>query len=214
MTSPEQLDALLVELEAAELFAFDTETTSLDSMQAELVGLSFCTEPGRACYIPLGHDYPGAADQLDRDKVLARLKPVLEDPGSHKVGQHIKYDMNVLSLYGIRVRGVAFDTMLESYVLNSTGSRHDMDSLALKYLGMKTTKYEDICRQRCETDQFQPGRNRNCEPLRGRGRRHYPAPAPAPVARTAAGAQAGRGARKTSKCHWSRCWRAWSRKAS
>ena len=145
VTRPEQLDALLAELEAADLFAFDSETTSLDSMQAELVGLSFCIEPGRACYIPLGHDYPGVADQLDRDEVLARLKPVLEDPGSHKVGQHIKYDMNVLSLYGVRVRGVAFDTMLESYVLNSTGSRHDMDSLALKYLGMKTTKYEDIC---------------------------------------------------------------------
>ncbi|MEE4218153.1 MAG: DNA polymerase I [Xanthomonadales bacterium] len=145
VTRPEQLDALLAELEAADLVAFDTETTSLDSMQTELVGLSFCTEPGRACYIPLGHDYPGIADQLDRDEVLARLKPVLEDSGIRKVGQHIKYDMNVLSLYGVRVRGVAFDTMLESYVLNSTGSRHDMDSLALKYLGVKTTKFEDIC---------------------------------------------------------------------
>lgn len=145
LMSLDQLDELIEELKTADLVAFDTETTSLDSMQAELVGLSFCTEPGRACYIPLGHDYPGAADQLDRDEVLARLKPVLEDPDIRKVGQHIKYDMNVLSLYGVRVRGVAFDTMLESYVFNSTGSRHDMDSLALKYLGMKTTKFEDIC---------------------------------------------------------------------
>ena len=145
ITTADELDALLMELEGAELIAFDTETTSLDAMRAELVGLSFCTEPGRAVYIPVGHDYPGAPEQLDRDGVLARLKPVLEDPDRPKVGQHIKYDMNVLSLYGVDVRGVAFDTMLESYVLNSTGSRHDMDTLALKYLGKKTTKYEEIC---------------------------------------------------------------------
>ena len=145
VTTEEQLDALLDELEAAELLAFDTETTSLDAMQAELVGLSFCTEPGRAAYIPVGHDYPGAPGQLDRDAVLERLRPLLEDPDRPKVGQHIKYDMNVLSLYDIGVQGVAYDTMLESYVLNSTGSRHDMDTLALKYLGRKTTKYEDIC---------------------------------------------------------------------
>jgi DNA polymerase-1 len=145
VTTAEQLDALLGELETAGLIAFDTETTSLDAMQAELVGLSFCTEPGRAAYIPVGHEYPGAQEQLDRDAVLERLRPLLEDPGKPKVGQHIKYDMNVLSLYGIEVRGVAYDTMLESYVLNSTGSRHDMDTLALKYLGRKTTKYEEIC---------------------------------------------------------------------
>jgi DNA polymerase-1 len=145
ITTRHQLDALLGELEAAELIALDTETTSLDAMQAELVGLSFCTEPGRACYIPVAHDYAGAPEQLGRDQVLDKLKPVLEDPHRPKVGQHIKYDMNVLSLYGIAVQGVAFDTMLESYVFNSTGSRHDMDTLALKYLGRKTTKYEDIC---------------------------------------------------------------------
>jgi len=145
VTTAEQLEALLGELETAGLIAFDTETTSLDAMQAELVGLSFCTEPGRAAYIPVGHEYPGVQEQLDRDAVLERLRPLLEDPGKPKVGQHIKYDMNVLSLYGIEVRGVAYDTMLESYVLNSTGSRHDMDTLALKYLGRKTTKYEEIC---------------------------------------------------------------------
>jgi DNA polymerase-1 len=126
------------------LIAFDTETTSLDPMQAELVGLSFSTQAGKAVYIPVGHDYPGAESQLDRDEVLARLKSLLEDIGRPKVGQHIKYDMNVLSRYEVAVQGVAFDTMLESYVFNSTGSRHDMDSLALKYLGRQTTHYEDI----------------------------------------------------------------------
>ncbi|NNJ77889.1 MAG: DNA polymerase I [Xanthomonadales bacterium] len=145
ITTSVQLDALITELERAELFAFDTETTSLDAMQAELVGISVCTDPGRAHYVPLGHDYPGAPSQLDREETLERLRPLLEDPDRPKCGQHIKYDMNVLSLYDISVRGASFDTMLESYVLNSTGSRHDMDSLALKYLGLKTTKYEDIC---------------------------------------------------------------------
>ncbi len=140
----ESLDELIGALEDASLIAFDTETTSLDSMQAELVGLSFCVVPGKAAYVPVGHDYQGAPPQLDRNAVLAKLKPLLENPRRPKVGQHIKYDMNVLSLYGIGVRGVAFDTMLESYVFNSTGSRHDMDSLALKYLGRQTTHYEDI----------------------------------------------------------------------
>ncbi|MBT8046894.1 MAG: DNA polymerase I [Xanthomonadales bacterium] len=140
----EQLDALIAGIESSDLVAFDTETTSLDSMQAELVGLSFCTEPGHAAYIPVGHNYPGAPEQLELEGVLKKLKPLLEDPDRPKVGQHIKYDMNVLSLYGVAVQGVAFDTMLESYVFNSTGSRHDMDSLALKYLGRQTTHYEDI----------------------------------------------------------------------
>jgi DNA polymerase-1 len=140
----DQLDSLISELKDASLFAFDTETTSLDAMQAELVGLSFSTRAGIASYIPVGHDYAGAPDQLDRDKVLDALKPLLEDPARGKVGQHIKYDMNVLSQYGVNVSGVRFDSMLESYVLNSTGSRHDMDSLALKYLGRNTTHYEDI----------------------------------------------------------------------
>jgi len=144
ISSHEALDALIVTLRDAALVAVDTETTSLDSMQAELVGLSFSTQQGHAAYIPVGHDYPAAEPQLDRDEVLAKLKPLLEDPDLPKVGQHIKYDMNVLSQYDISVQGVAFDTMLESYVFNSTGSRHDMDSLALKYLGRQTTHYEDI----------------------------------------------------------------------
>ena len=131
-------------LQAADLVAFDTETTSLDAMQAELVGLSFAIDPMEAIYIPVGHNYPGAPVQLDRKTVLEALRPLLESKSVKKVGQHIKYDMNVLSRYDLAVQGVAFDTMLESYVFNSTGSRHDMDSLALKYLGHKTTHYEDI----------------------------------------------------------------------
>jgi DNA polymerase-1 len=144
VTGADQLDTLIAELQNAELIAFDTETTSLDSMQAELVGLSFCTEAGQAAYIPVGHDYPAAPEQLVRERVLAKLQPLLENPALPKVGQHIKYDMNVLSLYGLEIQGVAFDTMLESYIFNSTGSRHDMDSLALKYLGRQTTHYEDV----------------------------------------------------------------------
>ena len=131
-------------LEQSELIAFDTETTSLDPMRAELVGLSFAVDAFEAIYIPVGHNYPGAPAQLDRDVVLEALRPLLESESHKKVGQHIKYDMNVLSRYNLAVQGVAFDTMLESYVFNSTGSRHDMDSLALKYLGHQTTHYEDI----------------------------------------------------------------------
>ena len=134
----------LDKLQNADLIAFDTETTSLDPMQAELVGLSFAIDAFEAIYIPVGHNYPGAPVQLDRDTVLEALRPLLEGDLPKKVGQHIKYDMNVLSRYDLAVQGVAFDTMLESYVLNSTGSRHDMDSLALKFLGHKTTHYEEI----------------------------------------------------------------------
>lgn len=138
------LQKWLEKLGKAELVAFDTETTSLDSMQAELVGLSFAMDEYEAIYIPVAHQYPGAPAQLDRKTVLEALKPLLEGDKPEKVGQHIKYDMNVLSRYDVAVQGVAFDTMLESYVFNSTGSRHDMDSLALKYLGHRTTHYEDI----------------------------------------------------------------------
>lgn len=140
----EDLQAWIERLEQCQLFAFDTETTDLDPMRAELVGLSFSLEPGEAAYVPVAHDYAGAPRQLPPETVLKALKPVLCDESIGKIGQHIKYDMNVLSRYGIHMRGVAFDTMLESYVFNSTGSRHDMDSLALKYLGRQTTHYEDI----------------------------------------------------------------------
>jgi len=137
-------DRWLERLRAAPLFAFDTETTSLDYMQAQIVGVSFAVEPGRAAYVPLAHSYPGAPAQLDRDAVLQALKPLLEDPARPKVGQNLKYDMSVLSHYDIEMQGIAYDTMLESYVCNSTASRHDMDSLAQKYLGYKTIKYEEV----------------------------------------------------------------------
>jgi len=139
-----QLDGWLEQLKAAELFAFDTETTSLDYMVAELVGVSFAVEPGKAAYVPFGHDYMGVPEQLDRDAVLAQLKPLLEDASQAKVGQHLKYDMNVLARYDIELRGIAFDTMLESYILNSTATRHDMDSLADHFLGASTVKFEEI----------------------------------------------------------------------
>ena len=139
-----RLDQWLEKLRGAELFAFDTETTSLQATRAQLVGVSFCTEPGSAAYVPLGHDYPGAPDQLPLNMVLEKLKPLLEDPDRYKVGQNLKYDMSVLANYDIKLAGIRFDTMLESYVIDSVASRHDMDSLALKYLGTKTIKFEDV----------------------------------------------------------------------
>jgi DNA polymerase-1 len=144
VTDQAALDGWLEQLQRAELFAFDTETTSLDYMAARVVGVSFAVEPGRAAYVPLGHDYPGAPDQLDRDAVLAQLKPLLEDEARAKVGQNLKYDASILANHEVVLRGIRFDTMLESYVLDSTATRHDMDSLALKYLGQKTIHFEDI----------------------------------------------------------------------
>ena len=139
-----QFDAWMERIQDAPLIAFDTETTSLDPMRAEIVGLSLSVQPGHACYIPLTHDYPGAPQQLSRDKVLAAIKPIMEDTRRPKVGQHAKYDMNILSLYGITVQGLKHDTMLESYVWNATATRHDMDSLATKYLSYQTVKYEEV----------------------------------------------------------------------
>ena len=134
----------LKKLEKAELFAVDTETTSLNYMQAELVGLSFSVEPHKAAYVPVAHDYVDAPDQLDRDWVLQQLKPLLESDKHYKVGQHLKYDANVLANYNIHVRGILHDTMLESYVYDAVATRHDMDSLAEKYLNEKTVHFEDI----------------------------------------------------------------------
>ena len=131
-------------LAKAELIAFDTETTSLNYMDAEIVGVSFCIEEGEAAYVPVAHDYPDAPAQLSREFVLDALKPILESDQVIKVGQHIKYDKNVLANYDITLNGIGFDTMLESYVLNSTAQRHDMDSLALAYLGHKTIHFEEI----------------------------------------------------------------------
>ncbi len=139
-----EFDDWLALLKAAPLFAFDTETTSLDYMEARVVGVSFAIEPGKAAYVPFGHDYLGAPTQLTEQQVLGKLKPLLEDPARLKVGQNLKYDRNVLQNHGIDLQGIAFDTMLESYVLNSTASRHDMDSLARKYLGVETISFEEI----------------------------------------------------------------------
>ncbi|WP_223480233.1 MULTISPECIES: DNA polymerase I [unclassified Pseudomonas] len=145
-------DLWLKKLNDAKLIAFDTETTGIDAQQAQLVGLSFAVQANEAAYIPLTHSYMGVPDQLDRDTVLRALKPILEDPKKLKVGQHAKFDMNILAncaiggdqSCGITVQGIAFDTMLESYVLDSTATRHDMDSLALKYLNHTTTSFQDI----------------------------------------------------------------------
>ena len=145
-------DLWLKKLNDAKLIAFDTETTGIDAQQAQLVGLSFAVQANEAAYIPLTHSYMGVPDQLDRDTVLRALKPILEDPNKLKVGQHAKFDMNILAncaiggdqSCGITVQGIAFDTMLESYVLDSTATRHDMDSLALKYLNHTTTSFQDI----------------------------------------------------------------------
>jgi len=131
-------------LERADLVAFDTETTSLDYMQAEIVGVSFCVEPGHAAYVPLAHAYPGAPQQLERARVLDRLAPLLGDASREKVGHHLKYDAHVLRNHGIEMRGMKYDSMLESYVLNSTATRHDLDSTARHYLGVETIHYEDV----------------------------------------------------------------------
>jgi DNA polymerase-1 len=144
VTTAEQLEHWLGKLRSAELIAFDTETDSLDPMQAEIIGVSLAVAPREGAYVPLGHDCPGTPSQLDRGDVLERLKPLLEDADKSKLGQNAKYDMNVLSTYGITMRGIAHDTMLESYVLNSTASRHDMDSLAKRHLGHETIPYEQV----------------------------------------------------------------------
>ena len=139
-----ELNQWLSKIAKAELVAVDTETTSLDYMKAELVGVSVAVEPGQAAYIPFGHDYLGAPEQLDKDSILEQLKPLLEDPSIKKVGQNLKYDMSVLAQHGIRLQGIAFDTMLESYVFDSVATRHDMDSLAEKYLEETCISFSDV----------------------------------------------------------------------
>lgn len=138
------LEDWIKKIKAAELIAVDTETTSLDYMIADLVGISVAVEPGEAAYIPFGHDYLGVPEQLSRELVLAAVTPLLEDPGIKKVGQNLKYDMSIFAQHGIALQGIEFDTMLESYVLDSVATRHDMDSLAEKYLGEQTIKFADV----------------------------------------------------------------------
>jgi DNA polymerase-1 len=144
IVSQQIFDSWLARLAAAPLVSFDTETDGLDYMRATLVGLSFAISPGEAAYVPLGHDYAGAPEQLHRDKVLAALKPLLEDEAIPKLGHHLKFDTHILANYGITLRGQRYDSMLESYVLNSVATRHDMDSTAEKYLGIRTIHFEDV----------------------------------------------------------------------
>ena len=145
VVSQEALSAWLEKLAAAPLISFDTETDGLDYMRARMVGLSFAVSPGEAAYVPLSHDYPGAPAQLAREHVLAHLKPLLEDAARPKLGHHLKFDCHILANYGIALAGQRYDSMLESYVLNSVATRHDMDSATAKYLGMETLRFEDVC---------------------------------------------------------------------
>ena len=144
ITEQAVFDSWLSRLQTAPLFAFDTETTSLNYMQAEIVGLSFAIEPGEAAYVPLAHLNPGLEGQLHRDQILDQMKPLLESDTVKKVGQHLKYDANVLANHGITLRGIAHDTMLQSYIIDAVGSRHDMGSLALKYLGQRVISFEEV----------------------------------------------------------------------
>ncbi len=144
VTDAGALEGWIKRLKKAKCFAFDTETTALDPLSAELVGVSFADAVGCAAYVPVAHGYDGAPPQLERAAVLAALKPLLEDPTLAKIGQNLKYDAAVLANYDIVLQGIRYDTMLESYVLDSTASRHDMDSLAIKYLGYKTIKFEEV----------------------------------------------------------------------
>ena len=145
VVSQEALSAWLEKLAAAPLISFDTETDGLDYMRARMVGLSFAVSPGEAAYVPLSHDYPGAPAQLSREHVLAHLKPLLEDAARPKLGHHLKFDCHILANYGIALAGQRYDSMLESYVLNSVATRHDMDSATAKYLGMESLRFEDVC---------------------------------------------------------------------
>ncbi len=144
VTEWEALARWIEALSRAELFAFDTETNSLDYMSAQIVGVSFCIEPGHAAYVPLAHDYPGAPAQLSRERVLQALAPLLQDPTRPKLGQHLKFDMHALANDDIHLEGQRFDTMLESYVLDSTATRHNLDSVAARYLGIQTIRLEDL----------------------------------------------------------------------
>jgi len=144
VTTSDALDKWINKISEASVFCFDTETTGLDYLSSEIVGISLCVEAGHAAYIPLAHDGPDAPPQLDRNRVLERLKPLLEDPTRPKVAQHAKFDMHIFANHGIQVAGVKYDSMLESYVLNSVTTRHDMDSMAKRYLGIDTITFEQV----------------------------------------------------------------------
>ena len=192
-----QFDEWLARLEAAELAALDTETNSLDEMQAEIVGVSFSVTPGEAAYIPLAHSYGDAPDQLPRDEVLARLKPWLENPDKLKVGQHIKYDRHVFANHGIEVQGYAHDTMLQSYVLE-VHKPHGLASLAERHLGRTGIDYETIARQGRAPDRVL----RRC-----RSTRRPNTPARTPTRRWTCTWHCGRSCRPTANCVSSTTWR-------
>ena len=205
-----QLDEWLKKLEGAELFAFDTETTSLEYMKAEIVGVSFAVAPGKAAYLPLRHDYAGAPDQLDRDASLARLKPLLESEKHAKVGHNLKYDAHVLANHGIALRGMRFDSMLESYVWNSVAIRHDMDSAAAKLSRHPDDSLRGRRRQRREADPLQPGAGGQGGRIFGRRRRRHVAAAPGAVAAARQRTDAGETCTKRSSSRWCRCCCAWN----
>ena len=163
----QQFNKWLERLESAELFAFDTETTSLDYSKAEIVGVSFAVTPGNAAYVPLAHDYTGVPDQLNRSEILEKLRPLLENPHKAKLGQNLKYDAHVLANHGISLHGIAHDTMLESYVLNSTATKHNMDDLAQEYLGVTTIHYEDVAGKGAKQIPFQEVKSGTSRPLCG-----------------------------------------------
>ncbi|MDD5461643.1 MAG: DNA polymerase I [Methylococcales bacterium] len=155
LLTEEQFNHWFAQLDKAELFAFDTETTSLDYSKAQIVGVSFSVIPGKAAYVPLAHHYPGVPQQLDRNQILEKLRPLLENPHKAKLGQNLKYDAHVLANHSITLRGIAHDTMLESYVLNSTATRHNMDDLAKEYLDLTTIHYEDVAGKGAKQIPFQ-----------------------------------------------------------
>jgi DNA polymerase-1 len=183
VADPAVLQAWIARIGAAELVSVDTETTSLDPMSAQIVGISLSTEPGHGCYIPLAHAYAGVPEQLERDAVLAALRPWLEDPAALKVGQNLKYDAHVFENHGIRLAGIAHDTLLQSYVLEAHRN-HDMDSLASRHLNRRTITYDEVTGKGA-ANRLRSGLARAGHALRRRRRRSDPASAPHAVAQGA-----------------------------
>ena len=180
-------------------------------MQAEIVGVSFAIEPGHAAYVPLAHDYPGAPEQLDRASGARAAASRCSRTGNRgKLGQHLKYDMHVLRNHGIELRGMRYDTMLESYVLNSTATRHDMDSVAQRYLGLETIHYEDVAGKGAKQIAFNEVPVEHGGRVRGRGRRRHAAAASHAVAAARSRAGAGAALHRASSSRWCRCCSRWS----
>ena len=208
-----ELERWCERIAAAPLVALDTETTSLAYMRAELVGISLAVTPGEAAYIPLAHRYPGAPDQLNREAVLERLKPWLESTAP-KVGHHLKYDAHIFANHGIALRGIEHDTMLESYVLNSTATRHDMDSVAALYLGIATMKYEEVVGKGAKQITFDQVDLDTATRYCRRGRRRRAAAAPSAVAEVDRRARPRRASIPTSSGRSCACSSKWSTPAS